>query len=138
MEKSDRYVTGLDVGTENVRAVVATVGENGGLAVVGFNEGKSMGMRKGVPANLTGPAEAIDRMLGEVERMSGREVHSAYVSVNGAQILTTRTEGMIAVFRILTTYPMPGKCMISADTVNGAAMTMPGAGQVTMTMPEEP
>jgi len=97
MEKSDRYVTGLDVGTENVRAVVAKISENGGLAVVGFNEGKSMGMRKGMPANLTGPAEAIDRMLGEVERMSGREVHSAYVAINGSQILTTRTEGMIAV-----------------------------------------
>ena len=97
MDETNRYVTGLDVGTENVRAVVATVSENGGLAIVGYNEGKSAGMRKGVPANLAGPAGAVDRMLGEAERMSGRDVKSAFISVNGAQILSTRTEGMIAV-----------------------------------------
>ena len=97
MDESNHYVTGLDVGTENVRAVVASVSNDGKISIVGYNEGKSSGMRKGVPANLTGPASAIDQMLGEVERMSGREIKSAYVSVNGSQILTTRTEGMIAV-----------------------------------------
>jgi len=97
MDEASRYVTGLDVGTENVRAVVASVSKEGKISVVGYNEGKSSGMRKGVPANLTGPASAIDKMLGEVERMSGREIKSAYVSINGSQVLTTRTEGMIAV-----------------------------------------
>lgn len=97
MDESSRFVTGLDLGTENVRAVVATVSKEGELAIVGFNEGKSAGMRKGVPANLAGPAGAIDRMLGEVERMSGREIRSAYVSINGSQLLSTKTEGMIAV-----------------------------------------
>lgn len=97
MDNDKRFVTGLDLGTENVRAVVATVAKDGTVAVVGYNEGKSAGMRKGVPANLTGPASSIDKMLGEAERMAGVEVKSAYVSVNGSQILSTKTEGMIAV-----------------------------------------
>ena len=97
MDNDKRFVTGLDLGTENVRAVVATVGKDGQVAIVGYNEGKSAGMRKGIPANLTGPAESIDKMLAEAERMSGYEVHSAFVSINGSQILSTRTEGMIAV-----------------------------------------
>lgn len=97
MDNEKRFVTGLDVGTEHVRAVIASVDKDGRLAVVGYNEGKTAGMRKGIPANLTGPAESIDRMLGEAERMAGYEVHSAYVSINGSQILSTRTEGMIAV-----------------------------------------
>ena len=97
MDNDKRFVTGLDLGTEHVRAVVATVGKDGGVAVVGYNEGKSAGMRKGIPANLTGPAESIDKMLAEVERMSGYEIHSAFVSINGSQVLSTRTEGMIAV-----------------------------------------
>lgn len=97
MDDTKRFVTGLDVGTENVRAVVATVDKDGQLAVVGYNEGKSSGMRKGIPANLTGPAESIDRMLGEAERMGGYEVRSAFVSTSGPQVLSTRTEGMIAV-----------------------------------------
>ena len=97
MDNDNRFVTGLDVGTENVRAVIATVGKDGGVAIVGYNEGKSAGMRKGIPANLAGPAGAIDKMLGEAERMGGYDVRSAYVSINGSQILSTKTEGMIAV-----------------------------------------
>ena len=54
-------------------------------------------MRKGVPANLNGPARSIDTMLGEAERMGDYDVRSAYVSINGSQILSTKTEGMIAV-----------------------------------------
>ena len=96
MDEVSRYAVGLDVGTENVRAVVASVGKDGAMSVVGYNEIRNAGMRKGVVANLAGPAEAIDKMLAEVERMSGHEVSSAFVSVNGANILTTRTEGMIA------------------------------------------
>lgn len=97
MDENSHFVTGLDVGTENIRAVVASVGKNGELAVVGYGEGKSSGMRKGVPANLAGPASAIDKMLGEAERMGGCDVRSAYVSINGPSLLSTRTEGMIAV-----------------------------------------
>ena len=97
MDEVSKYAVGLDVGTENVRAVVATVQKDGGISVVGYNEAPNAGMRKGVVANLTGPAESIDRMLGEVERMSGFEVNSAYVSINGAHVMSAKAAGMIAV-----------------------------------------
>ncbi len=97
MDSEKHFVTGLDVGTENVRAVIATVSDNGEIAVVGYNEGKSAGMRKGIPANLAGPASAIDKMLGDAERMGGYDVRSAYVSINGSTVISTHTEGMIAV-----------------------------------------
>ena len=97
MDNDKRFVTGLDVGTENVRACIASVDKEGKIAIVGFNEGKSAGMRKGVPANLAGPAGAIDRMLGDAERMGGYDVRSAYVSINGSTVMTNHTEGMIAV-----------------------------------------
>lgn len=97
MDESVRYAVGIDVGTENVRAVVLSLTKDGKTSVVGYNEGKNAGMRKGTLANLTGPADAINKILGEVERMSGYEIHNATVSINGAQILTTKTEGMIAV-----------------------------------------
>lgn len=97
MDNDNRFVTGLDVGTENVRAVIASVDKDGKIAIVGYNEGKSAGMRKGIPANLAGPASAIDDMLGSAERMGGYDVRSAYVSINGATVISTHTEGMIAV-----------------------------------------
>ncbi|MBR3322270.1 cell division protein FtsA [Candidatus Saccharibacteria bacterium] len=97
MDENKRFVTGLDVGTENVRAVIATVNKDGEFAIVGYNEGKSGGMRKGIPANLTGPAEAIDKMLGDAERMGGVDVRNAYVSINGSTVMSTLSSGMIAV-----------------------------------------
>lgn len=97
MDDNKHFVTGLDVGTENVRAVIATVGKDNEIAIVGYNEGKSSGMRKGIPANLTGPASAIDKMLGDAERMGGYDVRNAFVSVNGPTVISTNTEGMIAV-----------------------------------------
>lgn len=97
MDETSRFVTGLDLGTENVRAVIAKVNSDGGIAVVGYSEGKTAGMRKGMPANLAGPAGSIDKMLGDAEKMGGFDVRSAYVSINGSQILSTKTEGMIAV-----------------------------------------
>ena len=97
MDENKRFVTGLDLGTENVRAVIATVSKDGETAIVGYNEGKSAGMRKGMPANLAGPAEAIDKMLGDAERMGGLDVRNAYVSINGSTVMSSLTEGMIAV-----------------------------------------
>ena len=97
MDEAAKYAVGLDVGTENVRAVVATVNHDGAVSVIGYNEGPNAGLRKGVVANLSGPAESIDKMLGEVERMSGIEVDSAYVSINGAHVMSVKADGMIAV-----------------------------------------
>ena len=97
MDNNSRYVVGLDLGTENVRAVVLSAGNDHEFNVFGCGEGKSIGMRKGVPANLAGPADAIDKVLGTVEQMAGRNINEAYVSINGAQVGSIRTEGMIVV-----------------------------------------
>lgn len=97
MDEISRYAVGLDVGTSTVRAVVASVNTQGGMNVIGYGEMPNSGMRRGTVANLTGPAQAIDQALGEVERMSGYEVNTATISINGSQILSTEAEGMIAV-----------------------------------------
>lgn len=99
MDEISRYAVGLDVGTDNVRTVVASVAGSGALNVIGYAEVPNSGMRRGVVSDLTGAgtARAIDRALGEAERMSGHEVNNATISINGAQIVSTRTEGMIAV-----------------------------------------
>lgn len=97
MDEISRYAVGVDVGTSNVRVVVASVNRDNSLNVVGYAESPNAGMRKGMVANLVGPCQAIDKVLLEAERMSGCQVNAATISINGAQILSTHTEGMIAV-----------------------------------------
>ncbi|MDO4889389.1 MAG: cell division protein FtsA [Candidatus Saccharibacteria bacterium] len=96
MDENTRYVAGIDVGSENIRAVVATVGRDGSISVVGYNEGKNAGMQKGMVDTLSGPAEAVDKMLLEVERMSGFNINSAFVSINGSNVMSIQADGRIA------------------------------------------
>lgn len=98
MQESSSYAVGLDIGSTKVRAVVAHVdGSTGIPTIVGIGQAVTTGMRKGVVANLQGPGQAIDAALGDAERMSGYQVHGATISINGAHILTTPADGMVAV-----------------------------------------
>jgi len=98
MQEISRYAVGIDIGTTTVRCVVGHIDATTGTpTVVGVGQAPNQGMRKGIVANLTGPAQAIDEALGEAERMSGYQVNGASISINGAHILSTKADGMIAV-----------------------------------------
>lgn len=98
MQENSRYAVGVDVGTTTVRCVVGHIDESTGTpTVVGVGSAPNSGMRKGMVVHLNGPAKAIDDALGEAERMSGYEVNGATISVNGAHIVSTKADGMIAV-----------------------------------------
>lgn len=98
MQEGSQYAVGIDIGTTTVRTVVAHIdGTTGVPTIVGVGEAANSGMRKGVVVNLNGPAQAIDDALGEAERMSGYQVDAATISVNGAHILSTHADGMVAV-----------------------------------------
>ncbi|MBP5511796.1 cell division protein FtsA [Candidatus Saccharibacteria bacterium] len=97
MEEQSKYAFGVDVGTENVRAVALEIaGER--VKVIAYGEAPNeKGMRKGIVTDLSGPAEATDRALKTVESMGGVNVDAAYVSINGAHISSEQVTGMIAV-----------------------------------------
>lgn len=98
MQEQSRYAVGIDVGTTMIRCVVGHVDPaNGTPTIVGVGRASNSGMRRGTVANLNGPAQAIDKALGEAERMSGFEVNDATISINGAHILSTKADGMVAV-----------------------------------------
>lgn len=98
MQETSRYAVGIDIGTTTIRCVVGHIdASTGAPTIVGVGQALNSGMRKGVVANLTGPAQAIDDALGEAERMSGYQVNAASISINGTHILSTKADGMIAV-----------------------------------------
>lgn len=98
MQENSRYAVGIDVGTTMIRCVVGHLDDAGGKpTIVGVGKAPNSGMRKGVVSHLQGPGTAIDAALGEAERMSGYQVDVAALSINGAHILSTKADGMIAV-----------------------------------------
>lgn len=98
MQETSRYAVGIDIGTTTVRCIVGHIdGSTGAPTIVGVGSAPNSGMRKGVVAHLTGPAQAIDDALGEAERMSGYQINGASLSISGTHILSTKADGMIAV-----------------------------------------
>ncbi len=98
MQENSRYAVGIDIGTTTVRCVVGHIDPTTGTpTIVGVGSAANSGMRKGAVVNLSGPAQAIDTALGEAERMSGYQVDAAALSINGAHIVSTKADGMIAV-----------------------------------------
>ena len=98
MQEQSRYAVGIDVGTKNVRCVIGYIDADGDAPkIVGVGTAPNSGMRKGTVTNLAGPAEAIDAALGAAERMSGHQVKTAVLSVNGSHLTSTKADGMITV-----------------------------------------
>lgn len=99
MSKSLRHtlITGLDVGTTKVCAVIGEVTPAGGLDVIGIGTSPSRGLRKGVVVNIDSTVEAIKKAVGEAEQMAGVEVGSVLAGVSGGHIRGVNSRGVVAV-----------------------------------------
>lgn len=96
MDDKARFVVGLDIGSNFVRAAIGEMTHDG-IRVVGYGEAPSDGMRRGVVSDINAPCSAIDHALAAAEKMSGLEAPDAAISVNGVNITSTKVDGMIAV-----------------------------------------
>ncbi|MEM7245683.1 MAG: cell division protein FtsA [Acidobacteriota bacterium] len=99
MSKNREHVVGLDIGTSNIRVVIAAAGEDGGLDVVGIGRSASKGLRRGVVVNLDATVEAIRGAVEEAELMAGLPVTAAHVGVAGVHVKGLNSRGVVAVAR---------------------------------------
>ena len=97
MNENSRYVVGIDIGTSEVRVLIANFDRDGSPNILGLGSAENSGLKKGVITHPENVYRAIDKALAEAERMSGYKTERAAVSVNGAQILSTKVDGMVAV-----------------------------------------
>ncbi len=94
------YITGIDVGSAEVRVVVAQKdAESGQLTVLGVGVEPMHGVQKGVVTDVEEASVALTRALDAAERVAGVPVERAYVSVNGSHISSQNSRGVIAVSR---------------------------------------
>lgn len=94
--KFSNHIVGLDIGTTNVRAVIAE-SLDGKLEVVGIGEAESKGLRKGVIVNPDAAVDSIKRAIELAERTSGLHAEEAFVALGGSHIKGNNSQGVIAV-----------------------------------------
>ena len=97
MQDEARYAVGIDIGTDNVRAVVGLFESDKKPTIVGYSEQVNSGMRKGTIIDVNKVANAVDAALATLDKMSGFHINSAAVSIGGSHIQGFNSRGTITV-----------------------------------------
>jgi cell division protein FtsA len=90
-------ITAIDIGSHKISAVVAVVTENGKAKVIGESSHPSYGIKKGEITGIDEAMNSIAAALNGAERMAGLTVSSAYVSINGKNIVSNNNKGVVAI-----------------------------------------
>ncbi|MCK6622097.1 MAG: cell division protein FtsA [Calditrichaceae bacterium] len=94
-----RLITGLDIGTTKICAVVVKEDPDGKLNVVGIGSSPSHGLRKGVVVNIDKTVNSVRAAVEEAEAMAGIQVESVFVGIAGDHIRSINSKGMVGVSR---------------------------------------
>ena len=133
MARSD-VVCGLDIGTTKTAAVIATLGRDGPVDIVGFGVAPSSGLRKGVVTDLEETVKSIEAAMEAAERMAGVHVSHAFVGVTGEHVKSLNSHGIVAVSgEDREVGPLDVKRVVDASTI----ITLPAERQLIHTLPRE-
>ena len=95
--ESKDIIVGLDIGTSKIVALVAEVGPEGRLNIIGMGSQDSRGLKKGVVVNIEDTVATISRVLQEVELMADCKVKDVYTGIAGSHIKSFNSNGMVAI-----------------------------------------
>src|SRR5947208_4065354 len=90
-------IVALDVGTSKVACLVAELGTDASLEILGMGGHESKGLKKGVVVNIEATVGAIQRALEEAELMADCKISSAFVGIAGSHIRSFNSTGMVAI-----------------------------------------
>jgi cell division protein FtsA len=93
----DDLIVGLDIGTSKVCAIVAQIGHEGRLEIIGVGTTPSRGLRRGVVINIDATVRSLLNAVEAAEMMSGREVTGAFAGIAGGHIEGINSRGVVAV-----------------------------------------
>src|SRR3989344_3881603 len=92
------FVTGLDIGSSQIKCIVAEEGKNG-LSVVAALKHPSAGLRRGVVVDQEEATGILRELVLDLQKISRRAVHNVFVNVNGEHIKSRVSRGVAVVSR---------------------------------------
>lgn len=94
----NRIITGLDIGTNSIKALVVEKRGNE-WNVLSYSAMPSFGLRRGSVVNAEEATKNIQVLISGVEKECGRRINSAYVNIGGNHLYVTPSDGLISVSR---------------------------------------
>ena len=92
----DGFFTGLDIGTNSIKVLVAEL-RNGELNVIGVSNAKSKGVKDGIIVDIEAATTAIKSAISQAEEKAGISIKSVNVGLPGNLLQVEPTQGMIPV-----------------------------------------
>jgi cell division protein FtsA len=89
----DEYVVALDIGTENVKALIGKFGEEGEIEIIGMGRAHQSlsDMQAGAIADIASVVENCDKALNQAEQEAGVSVRTAVIGIAGELVKGTTT-----------------------------------------------
>ncbi len=97
MANKEEYYVGLDVGSSKISVVVGQPDEEGVLNIIGVGISKNTGLKKGVVSEVEETVSGVTEAIEMAEGVSGLQITSAMVNINGGHISSTNSRGVVAV-----------------------------------------
>src|SRR5947199_2335058 len=97
MMVQERVIVGIDVGTTKIFVLVGELDRDGKLNIVGVGTCPSQGLRRGVVVNIEETVTSIAAALDRAERLSGKDITTAYVGIAGSHIDSENSKGFVAI-----------------------------------------
>lgn len=92
MEASE-IVVGLDIGTTKIAAIVGQRNEHGKIEILGFGRSESIGVKRGVVANIDDTVRSIINAVKEADSRSDTTVATVNVGIAGQHIKSIQYRG---------------------------------------------
>ena len=94
MESSSDIVVGLDIGTTKIVVMVGRKNEVGKLEILGMGRSESLGVTRGVVANIEKTVQSIRTAVAEAENKSGVDVRVVNVGIAGQHVKSLQHRGI--------------------------------------------
>lgn len=93
MEASD-IVVGLDIGTTKIACIVGKRDEHGKIEILGIGKSESLGVSRGVVANIDKTVQSIQAAVEEAEQKTGIKIKYVNVGIAGQHIKSLQHRGI--------------------------------------------
>jgi cell division protein FtsA len=88
-------IVGLDIGTTKIACIVGRKNEYGKIEILGFGKTESIGVKRGVVANIENTVQSIKKAVELAEQKSGVEINVVNVGIAGQHIKSLQHRGNI-------------------------------------------
>ena len=92
---TSEIIVGLDIGTTKIACIVGRKNEHGKIEVIGMGKSESLGVTRGVVANIEKTVQSIKAAVEQAELKSGVEIKVVNVGIAGQHIKSLQHRGMI-------------------------------------------